>query len=101
MFTVAHGDYLVCEILVIYVYKFDIHGLVDWDLRSKTQKSVTLQRSKLFCPETTELFLCHPCIRVTLLRRRNCRFKVSLGRRFCKYCVMDRAVYYNCSDFHK
>lgn len=31
MFTVAHGDYLGCEILFIYVYKFDIHGLVDWD----------------------------------------------------------------------
>lgn len=102
MFTVAHGDYLVCEILVIYVYKFDMHGLVIIGTpRSKTQKSVTLQRYELFCPETAELLLCSPCIRVALLRRpKLCRFKVTLGRGFCKYCLRDRAVCYNC-NFHK
>lgn len=43
--TVTHGDYLVCLILVISVYKSDNHGLTRTEIpRSKVHKDVIFQR---------------------------------------------------------
>lgn len=59
-----------CDVSVlpsICVYKFGNHGLVLIGIpRSKTQKKVILQRSKLLCPETAEPFFACPCVRAAL-----------------------------------
>lgn len=88
----------------ICVYKFGNRGLVPIGIpRSKTQKNVILQRSKLLCPETAELFVACPCFRAALLGVRNCRH-VSRADMSCTVIgivIMDRAVSYNCGSFYK